>query len=552
MESIARWEFIELSFTSAEVWANPFLQVALCADFTDGTGASLRVDGFYDGDGCWRIRFAPIREGEWRYETFSNDPNLNGQRGEFACTAPFSRGALTVNPAFPRWFSRADGEPQWVVNDGWYPHPLFGFTLPFEGLEFPKPTEEDMRTYLKVLGDHGVNMTIEVDQLYARQSRLEDPSFNWPWEVVDAQTNQINKDAFNLEFYRRMDRTLAYAKEQGVFYGFELLFDNSVFRPEEWSYHPLNRKNGGWLDGNENGTGWGVVFDLNNAEHVTNIERYLRYTIARFSAYWNIYWALGAESGNMIRHPDGKLDVQIVTDWYGHWGDYVARRDVYGRLQAIGDTGEQIPLIYHPRNQFTITQEHTSMEDLGAFCEATNQFGERFWRYGRPTVIGEQDRHNCNHYDAERKGYWVAFASGFYMGRVDRHFGVAENGKLIESNLFDLPDVPPIYPDLLRMTEFISASGIPYWRMEPSDAVLVERDGIVHCLAEPGEAYFIYFAAGGSTKLQLPACKEIWYNPRTGEWIHCEDKEAGEHTLCTPDGEDWAVYFAALPAQCHS
>jgi len=552
MEKIARWEAFEITLHSPKTWANPFLDVALCADFTDGTGAPLRVDGFFDGDGCWKIRFAPMREGAWQYQTFSNDESLHGQKGEFSCTPPISRGGLTVNPAFPRWFARADGEPGWIVNDGWYPHPLFGFTLPFEGLEFPKPTEEDMRTYLKILGDHKVNMTIEVDQLYARQSKLEDATFNWPWEVVDAQTNRIDKNAFNLDFYRRMDRTLAYAKEQGVFYGFELLFDNSVSRVDEWSHHPLNRKNGGWLDADANGTGWGVIFDLDNAEYVAAMERYLRYTVARFGAYWNVYWALGAESGNLIRNPVWDMDVQTLADWYGHWGDFVARRDVHGRLQAIGDTGEQTALIYHPRNQFTITQEHTSMDELQPFCDATNAFGERFWQYGRPSIIGEQDRHNCNKYDPERKGYWVAFASGFYMGRVDRHFGVAENGRLIESDLFGLPGIPPIYPDLLRMTEFVEQSGIPYWRMEPCDAALLLSEGPVYCLAEPGETYLVYFAAGGSAKLNLPACRETWYNPRTGGWKHCPERKAGEHTLRAPDEEDWAVYLAALPAQHHA
>lgn len=547
MQTIPQWEIFEASFTSGRSYENPFIQVTLQVEFTNGRNVYW-VDGFYDGGATWRVRFAPMREGDWHFSTHSNDPALNGQTGAFTCDFPISRGGLGVHPQYSRYFCRADGDPEWVVNDGWYPHPLFGFTLPYEGLDFPQPSEQDMYDYLKVLGDHRVNMTIEVDQLYARQSAMTDPTFNWPWEAVDAAENRIDKDRFNLLYYRRMERTLAYAKQQGVFYGVELLFDNSVFRPREWSAHPLNRKNGGWLDSNEKQTGWGVIFDLNNREHIEYIARYLRYTVARLAAYWNVFWALGAESGNLAQVPGDEMDARIIAAWYGHWGDFVARRDIYGRLQAIGDTGEQEALIHHPRNQFIITQEHTSMENIEVFCQATNDFGERFWPYGRPTVIGEQDRHNLDHCDTERKGYWVAFASGFYMGRVDRHFGVAEKGILVESRLFGYDGPPPIYADLRRMSEFVASSGIPYWRMEPSDACLRGATGPVYCLAEPNEAYMLYFAAGGSAGLSLPACEGLWYNPRTGEQ-ETFTAEAGEHRFHAPDQEDWVLYLHARPAR---
>lgn len=548
MKTVPKWEIFQLDLAAGQVSGNPFLDVDLSATFSNGE-QSFSVDGFHDGKDNWKVRFAPMEQGEWKYETFSNVSSLDGKKGVFSCVPPTSRGALTVSHQYPNWFSRADGKPQWVVNDGWYPHPLFGFTLPFEGLDFPQPSEEDIKAYLKILGDHKVNMTIEVDQLYARQTSLTDTSFNWPWKVVDAEHNLIDKDFFNLDYYQRMDRTLAYAKEQNVFFGMELLFDNSVFRQREWSAHPLNRKNGGWLDGNEKGTGWGVVFDINNAEHVLYIERYLKYTVARLAAYWNILWELGAESGNIARHKGDEVPVEMVASWYGYWGDYVARKDVYGRIQAIGDTGEQPELIYNPRNNFTITQEHTSMEDIKKLCANTNAFGERFWKYGRPTIIGEQDRHNCNHYNEERKGYWVAFLSGFYMGRVDRHFGVAENGKLIESILFGIDGAPPIYADLLRMTEFIEQSRIGYWRMQPCDNLLQAQTEPAYCLAAAGEEYLVYFPIGGKASLLLPESTCTWFNPRTGKFLATEHIPSGNTEFAAPDHEDWVLHIKPIKSE---
>ncbi len=547
MDLIPRWEIFEWELTCDKTFENPFLDVELQACFLSGA-TSITVDGFYDGENTWRVRFAPPSEGDWTAETFSNAAQLHGQKTAFQCTKPASRGGLAVNSQFPNWFFRQDGMPQWVVNDGWYPHPLFNFRLDFEDLDFKKPSEEDIYTYLRILGEHKVNMTIEVDQLYARQTSIEDISFNWPWKVVDAKANKIDKDRFNLDFYRRMDRTLAFAKQQGVFYGFELLFDNSVFRPREWSNHPLNIDNGGWLEGNDRLTGWGVIFNLKNEEHVKYIRRYLKYTVARLAAYWNIYWALGAESGNIAKHPGDEFPGEDIAAWYGYWGDYVAGKDPYGRLQSIGDTGELNCLVCHARNNFIITQEHTSMDDLKEFCKATNTFGERFWQYARPCIIGEQDRHNLNKYDTERKGFWVAFASGFYMGRVDRHFGVADQGVLVESKLFHINGVPPIYRDLKHMTNFVEQSGIRYWRMRPSDSLLSSKSNEnIFCLAEEDSGYLVYFAQGGSAAITIPEAKCVWFNPGTGEFSKTFTLPGGRQTFTTPGDSDWALYICAVP-----
>ena len=540
MTFVPRWEIFECTLQADVDYPNPFVDVFVSAEFSDGE-RNICVDGFYDGGRTYRIRFAPPAEGVWRYMTRSNEASLNQVCGEITCTAPISRGQLTIDARYPHWFSRERGGAEFVVNDGWYPHPLFGDSLPFERLDFDPPTEEDMRTYLRILGKRGVNMTIEVDQLYARQHRIREESFNWPWAWDEKEKNRIDRDRFNLSYYRRMERTLAFAKEQGVFYGVELLFDNSVFRPREWSAHPLNERNGGWLATDEEGTGWRSIFDLQNESHVRHIERYLRYTVARLSAYWNVFWALGAESGNLAKVPGREMSVESICAWYEHWGDLVADWDVYGHLQAIGYTGEQSERVHSRRNQFIITQEHTSMKCEATFAQATHQFGLRFWQYGRPTVIGEQDRHNVGLYDAERKGYWIAFVSGFGMGRVDRHFGVAKAGKLIESELFPQGDVPPIYADLMRLRQFV-AQGIRYWRMQPHDDVIKDVEGAVYCLARPEEEYVLYFVAGGSATVGLPQSTYRWFNPRTAE-----QREgaliAGTHTLRAPDSGDWAIHI---------
>jgi hypothetical protein len=44
---------------------------------------TVEVDGFYDGDGVYRVRFMPDVQGEWRYRTVSNLAALDGVEGSF-------------------------------------------------------------------------------------------------------------------------------------------------------------------------------------------------------------------------------------------------------------------------------------------------------------------------------------------------------------------------------------------------------------------------------------------------------------------------------------
>lgn len=60
-EHCARWDVFEIELDGPSD-GNPFTDVELGAIFSDGQ-RELRVGGFYDGDGTYRIRFMPDVEG---------------------------------------------------------------------------------------------------------------------------------------------------------------------------------------------------------------------------------------------------------------------------------------------------------------------------------------------------------------------------------------------------------------------------------------------------------------------------------------------------------
>src|SRR3546814_3629086 len=81
-----RWGVHELVF-DGPAQGNPFVDVELAATF-DSSGRSIRVPGFYDGEGVYRIRFSPPEEGRWTWRSESNAAALAGPTGAFDCTAP--------------------------------------------------------------------------------------------------------------------------------------------------------------------------------------------------------------------------------------------------------------------------------------------------------------------------------------------------------------------------------------------------------------------------------------------------------------------------------
>ena len=59
------------------------------------TSREVRVPGFYDGDGIYRVRFMPDTEGEWTFATRSKTAALDGKIGAFQ-VRPRRRRAITA------------------------------------------------------------------------------------------------------------------------------------------------------------------------------------------------------------------------------------------------------------------------------------------------------------------------------------------------------------------------------------------------------------------------------------------------------------------------
>jgi hypothetical protein len=108
-QSVERWGVYEVT-VKGPTNGNPFLDVRFAARFAQGYD-SIEVPGFYDGDGNYRVRFSPEKQGRWSYSTIGSVPELNGKTGDFTVVAPTAGNHGPVRVANTFHFAYADGTP---------------------------------------------------------------------------------------------------------------------------------------------------------------------------------------------------------------------------------------------------------------------------------------------------------------------------------------------------------------------------------------------------------------------------------------------------------
>ena len=463
-----------------------------------------------------------------------------------------SRGPLTINPDYPNWFSRGDGRAQIVINDGWFPHTPCQKYYKFEEDNFPPPSEDDFNKYIDILAANKVNMVLGMSQLYARQPKIVDKTFIWPWKIIDCEKKLIDKNQFNLEYFHRWEHTLQYAKEHDVFYAYEILYDNSIVRPTEWNNHPYNIKNGGWLKDDSKGEiGWHNLFDVGNKQSLLYLGRYIRYCIARLSCYWNICWELGSENANLAVLPNdilpnAQLSVKKIAQWFDYWVQYIKRYDPYHRLRTLGDTTHHPLLVCEDGNDFILTQDprnYPANDPLESY-KALKKEGIFHWKYTRPMVFGEMDSSNNGNYEHERRMYWVAMTSGFMMSRPDRHFRLMKNNDMAEAAHFNTKHIPPIYMYLKIMGTYLEQN-VAFWKMHPVGGDIKSHP--LACALASEYEYLIYFPFGGTAEIILSESTGEWFNPRIGKVEKREDYSGGMTLLMAPNTEDWVLHIKVKP-----
>jgi hypothetical protein len=245
MTSTPRWDIFELTLPGPDA-GNPFLEVSFTARFQQG-GRVVETEGFYDGAGVYRLRFMPDAPGEWRYETRSNAPALDGLSGTLTCVEPRPGVHGPVGVARTYHFAYADGTP----------HLSFGTTC-YAWVHQPEELQEATLRTLAAAPFNKLRMCLFPKDYTYNQNEPAD--FVFPRQPGAAG---FDLERFDPAFYRRLERRIAQLGELGI-------------EADLILFHPYDR--------------WGFSRLPAQVD-----ERYLRYTLARLSAFRNVWWSMANE-----------------------------------------------------------------------------------------------------------------------------------------------------------------------------------------------------------------------------------------------------------------
>lgn len=271
--SVAQWDIFEVAL-NGPTGGNPFVDVRLAATFTHGA-ESVTADGFYDGDGAYRIRFMPDATGAWQYATASNVPALAGRTGSFTVTppGPGDHGPVRVHDTFH--FAYADGTPYHELG-----------TTCYSWIHRPEALQEETLRTLAASPFNKLRMCVFPQSHNVRFM----PPPRFPFAGTPPKDWDFTR--FNPDFFRHLELRVGQLRDLGI--ECDLIL-----------FHPYD-------DGL-----WG--FDRMPA---AADDRYVRYVVARLAAYRNIWWSMANEFDFMRAKTDADWDrlFQIVQhdDPYGH------------------------------------------------------------------------------------------------------------------------------------------------------------------------------------------------------------------------------------------
>ncbi|MEQ8480104.1 MAG: DUF5060 domain-containing protein [Hoeflea sp.] len=253
----AQWDLIEHEIKTG-VSGNPYLDTEFWGVFSQ-ENRHVRVPGFYDGDGSFKVRFCPDQPGTWTLRTESETESLNGQTARFDVTGPREgvHGPVSVRNRFH--FGYADGtpfKPFTTTCYAWTHQPLDQQELTLKSLECRAFNKLRMCVFPK---HYPYNENEPLHHVYE----------------LDAD-GKYDPDKPNFEAFRHFENQIARLGEMGI-------------EADVIIFHPYDR--------------WGHCSWTEEQDY-----RYLRYLVARIAAYRNVWWSLANEY-------DFMLDIKPMERW---------------------------------------------------------------------------------------------------------------------------------------------------------------------------------------------------------------------------------------------
>lgn len=501
---------------------NPYLDVAVTAEFRGPDGETVRRPAFWDGGRTWRVRFAPTAPGIWRYRVEADDPSDGGLHGIEGVVEAGEADAAAVRRGFVRASSagthleRADGAPFfWLGDTHWR----------FAWERWDESNKPGWDSQFRGTVDLRVRQGFTV-----YQSNLM--AFGRGWDAGTCWEDGAPYRRLVPEYFRSIiDPRMAYIADAGLVNAFAV--------------------------------GWYQAIDVDPE----GVARFARYLVARYGAA-PMVWTLGGE----VAGYDDALRDERLRGW----------RDVALAIQDADDYRH--PITAHLTNERPIADCFQGEDWLsltlnqlghGDLDMSPRAYAEHFAEHpGRPLVEGESMYEGITTVEAVGRrtatativrqvayraiqsgccGYTYG-AQGCWNGAWDAEDTATSWGDLPWHEGVELPGGAQM-GHLRRFYE-----SLPWWTLRPADGLFAttsgENDRFYRPLVTADEtrrtlvAYFgeTYRNDEGTASLGRVADAGYalrWFDPRAGEWHDAGAVRAERGSIPLPalpyDGADWLL-----------
>ena len=377
-ETVERWGMYEVS-AKGHSDKNPFVDYSI-KGFFKGENETVEVDGFYDGDGIYKVRFMPSFEGEYSFELTGNfsDERITG---EFIVLSPGEGNHGPVRVANTFHFTYEDGTPYYSVGTTCYVWTHQSFELQEKTLEtlrkgyfnkirfcvFPKHYDYNLKDPISFpyQGTPCDNSKITSENFgdYTRSN----PDNNWDFQ------------RFNPEHFHLLEKRIQDLMNMGIEADLIIM-------------HPYDR--------------WGFA-EMSEEED----DLYWNYVLARFSAFRNVWWSLANEYDFMKK--------KTIRDWE-RYASIICEKDRYNHLRSIHNG-----IHFYDYNRPWITHCSIQRQDVYKCAELVNEYRER---YKKPVVLDEiayegNIEHGWGNISGEElvRRFWEAAVRGGYAGHGETY-----------------------------------------------------------------------------------------------------------------------------------
>ena len=373
MNAVDRWGTFELAVNGVSE-GNPYTERTLTATFT-GAHECVRVDGFYDGDGVYRVRFMPGYEGEY---TYALDGSYGGgrQQGSFTVLPPSGGNRGPVRVAGQYHFAYADGTPYYSIGTTCYVWDLQTDARIAETLRSLKDSAFNKIRFCVFPKHYDYNLG--EPRSYHYQGTPMDSSVltkeNFMQYTFRTEGNHFDYTRFNPAHFRHVEWCIEQLRELGIEADIILM-------------HPYDR--------------WGFCTMTREQDDL-----YWRYAVARFAAYRNVWWSLANEYD--------LFPTKTVADWERCAG-ILLEKDPYGHLRSIHNCRP-----FYDYTRPWVTHCSIQRQDLYKTAELVNEWRERF---RKPVVLDEiayegDIQHGWGNISGQEmnRRFWEAACRGGYPG----------------------------------------------------------------------------------------------------------------------------------------